>query len=233
MRTLVLLDKKIDKDEALGLLDEYGEFFEDNTTIKCTFWVERKDFTSVPTSPDSDGDLKPTYQYVKELTDEIHSRYGDYGVDHIIMWVHEDNFLFKGIWGTALAYVHRKYMFELCRWDKDNSTNTFNTLFHENGGHPHDTMVKMELGIDINPIIANHFGLASFSYDRDYVHGNSSLFEYIGRSGYKRDGRMLQLLAPYLRKSYQNRLDKHFAPVRAVQMRIITQLRKLIANWRK
>lgn len=208
MRTVVKLDLKIDKDEALAILDEYAEFIEEHTGIECEWYVERHDFSYVPTTPDADGDLKPTFAYRQALAKEVHDRYGDYGTDNIIMWVHEDNFLFKGVWGVAWSYGHFKYNLLLCRWDKDNDVNTFNTLFHE-GEHPHDTTIKKELGIDINPLIAEHFGVPTFSYDKDYVHGNSPLFNYIGRAGYKRDDRMLKFLAPYLKEAYAKRKEKH------------------------
>jgi hypothetical protein len=209
MRTIVLKDHTINKDECLALLDEYSKFFKKHTGIKCEWYVEGYDFSRVPTTPDEDGDLKPTYKYRQGLCKEIHDRYGDYGVDNIVMLVHEDNFTFRGIWGTAWAYRHFKYNFILSRWDKKNKTNTFNTLFHELE-HPHDTAIQKELGIDVVPLIANHFGDENFTdYDRDYVHGNSPEFTYIGKRGYKRDGRMLEFLAPYLRVVYQKRKDKH------------------------
>lgn len=208
MRTLVLLDKLIDKDEALAMLDDYGSWYAEQTGIVPDFYVERRDFTVVPTEPDNDGDLKPTFTYRKELTDEIHKRYSDYGVDNIVMWVHEDNFLYKGVWGTAWSYVHRKYNFLLCRWDKKNPVNTWNTLFHE-GEHPVDTLIKKELGIEIDPILRAEFNEPNFDYDRDYVHGNSPQFEYIGRRVYQRDGRMLRFLKPYLQQAYGKRKEKH------------------------
>ena len=227
MRFVVKLDTKIDKDEALAMLDQYAEFIEEATGIKCEFFVERHDFSFVPTTPDNDGDLKPTYKYRQDLCKEVHDRYGDYGTDTVLMWVHEDNFLFKGVWGTAWSYTHFKYNLLLCRWDKDNDVNTFNTLFHE-GEHPHDTTIKKELGIDIEPLIANHFKVESFNYDKDYVHGNSDLFKYIGKRGYERDPRMLQFLAPYIKSAYQKRKEKHFEPVKKVQWSIIKYLQSLL-----
>lgn len=227
MRTVVKLDNKIDKDEALAMLDQYSDFFEKHTGIRPEFWVERHDFSYVPTTPDNDGDLKPTYNYRQELCKEVFDRYGYYGTDNIIMWVHEDNFLFKGVWGTAWAYNHFKYNLLLCRWDKDNDVNTFNTLFHE-GEHPHDTSIKKELGIDINPLIARHFKVDSFSYDRDYVHGESPLFNYIGRRGYERDGKMLKFLAPYLRQVYKKRKEAYLEPYKKAQWKVIEFLRSLL-----
>lgn len=209
MRTVVKLDLKIDKDEALSLLNEYSKFYEEKTGIVPEWYVERHDFSVVPTSPDSDGDLKPTFGYREALAKDVHNRYGDYGTDNILMWVHEDNFLFKGVWGVAWSYVHFKYNFLLCRWDKDNKVNTFNTLFHEDS-HPHDTLIKKELGVDIVPLIASHFNDKKFTdYDHDYTHGNSPIFQYIGKKGYERDGRMLEFLAPYLKRAYQKRAYEH------------------------
>ena len=208
MRSLVLLDTKIDKEKALVLLAKYGKFFEKHTGVKPVWYIERRDFSVVPTVPDSDGDLKPTYRYRQDVCKEIHGRYGDYGVDNIVMWVHEDNFCYKGVWGTAWSYVHFKYNFLLCRWDKNNETNTFNTLFHEIE-HTNDTAIAKELGVDVVPLIEEHFGVKNFDYDRDYVHGGSPEFTYIGKRGYKRDGRMLDFLAPHLQEMYKVRQDKH------------------------
>lgn len=227
MRTVVLLDKLIDKDEALNILNDFGEFYKEHTGIECTWWVERRDFSQVPTVPDSDGDLKPTYQYRQSLNKSVHDRYGDYGTDNVIMWVHEDNFLFKGIWGTAWSYVHYKYNFLLCRWDKDNPVNTWNTLFHELE-HPADTLILKELGIEIDGIIEEHFNVSDFDYDRDYVHGGSPLFKYIGQRGYVRDSRMLELLKPYLQGAYNKRKEKHFAPYNKVLWQIITILKGML-----
>lgn len=227
MRSLVFLDLKIEKEEALALLKDYGDWYESQTGIKCTFWLERRDFSVVPTIADSDGDLKPTHAYRHALATDVHKRYGDYGVDNIIMWVHEDNFLYKGVWGTAWSYVHYKYNFLLCRWDKKNKVNTWNTLFHE-GEHPVDTMINKELGIEIDPLIASHFNELGFDYDLSYIHGNSPQFEYIGRRTYKRDGRMLKFLAPLLKRAYQSRVDKHFSKVNSLQKQLIKLLQEAI-----
>ena len=228
MRAVIKLDTKIDKDEALALLDRYADFIDKHTGIKCQFYVERHDYSYVPTTPDDKGDLKPTFAYRQAMAKEVHDRYGDYGTDHIVMWVHDDNFLFRGVWGTAWASSHFKYMFELARWDKRNDTNTFNTLFHENGGHPLDTLIKTELGIEIDELIENHFGLENFDYDRDYVHGGSDEFQYIGRAGYKLDGRMLEFLAPYLRAAYASRKAKHEEYTKSLMKQVISLLRKKI-----
>jgi hypothetical protein len=227
MRSIVLIDIKIDKDEALTLLDDYGEWYSEQTGIVPDFYVERRDFSVVPTVSDNDGDLKPTFNYRQSVADDVHARYGDYGTDNIIMWVHEDNFLYKGVWGTAWSYVHHKYNFLLCRWDKDNSVNTWNTLFHE-GEHPVDTIIYKELGIDVNPLIADHFNEPGFNYDRDYVHGGSSQFEYIGRSTYQRDGRMLKFLSPYLRDAYGKRKEKHVERVGLMKV-VVSLLSTMVA----
>ena len=133
------------------------------------------------------------------------------------------------MWGTAWSYTHFKYNFLLCRWAKSSAVNTFNTFFHE-GEHPHNTTIKKELGIDINPLIAQHFGYETFDFDKDYVHGNHPDWQYIGRRGYERDGRMLQFLAPYLRKAFETRRERHFEPVKAVQWKIIKLLRSILAR---
>ena len=242
MRKIVLLDTKIDKDEAIGVLNEYAAIYKQNAGVVVDFFIERRDFSVVPTVPDKDGDLKPTAAFRKGLETEIHKRYGDYGADNILMWVHEDNFLYKGIWGSAWAYNFFKYSFLLCRWDKKNKTNTLFTLFHE-GEHPVDTLLLKELGIDINPLLKKLFletGTKAdiayiekngFSYDRDYVHGGLPSLQYIGRKGYtlsKTNLKVLNFLAPYLQKAYTGRKNKHFAPVTSLQKQLISVLKSIL-----
>lgn len=208
MRFVILLDTLIDKNEALKVLEDYAGFIKKHTKLECEFWIERRDFSVVPTEPDGDGDLKPTYQYRQALCSDVHKRYGDYGTDYVVMWVHDDNFLFKGVWGTAWAYTHYKYNFLLARWDKKNKVNTWNTFFHE-GEHPHDTTIKKELGVSIEPLCAKEFGIENFDFDRDYVHGQSDKFNYIGRRGYRRDGKMLKFISPWLQQAFHSRKVKH------------------------
>ena len=220
MRAVVLLDTKIDKDEALALLDEFGDFFKEYTGIDCEWFVERRDFSQVPTVPDSDGDLKPTREYRKALETDVYKRYNTYGTDNIIMWVHEDNFLYKGVWGTNWSGNFYKYSFQLCRWDKDNPANTFGTLYHELM-HSFDWVVLDEHNIDVNRM----FG---YDWDAYAVHGAGS-FDYIR---YKENTNALKQIAPFLKTAYTSRKDKHFAPAKAVMWQVIHTLRDILKRYR-
>ena len=215
MRTVVKLDLKIDKDEALALLDEYSDFIEQHTGIKCEWYVERHDFSVVPTTPDSDGDLKPTYAYRQALTKDVYDRYGDYGCDNIVMWVHEDNFLFKGVWGVNWSNSHFKYSLQLCRWDKDNSANSFGTLYHEQM-HSFDAVIKRELGIDIEP----EFG---GDWDSQVVHGKGK-WDYVR---YKENTVALMQIADRLKRAYAIRKDRHLKKI-GLMKQIVALLSTLV-----
>ena len=217
MRTLIKLDLKIDKDEALALLDDYADFIKEHTGIECEFYVERKDFSQVPTSPDSDGDLKPTRAYLKALEKEVHTRYRDYGVDNIIMWVHEENFLFSGIWGSNFSYYFNKYSTQLCRWDKDNSANTFGTLYHEQM-HSFDRLVLEELQIDVNKL----FG---YDWDAGAVHG-AGKWDYIGRRTGRENTEALKQIAPYVMSALKKRKEKH-----AKEVGLLKKLIKVLSTY--
>jgi len=219
MRALIQLDLKIDKDECLALLDDYADFIKEHTGIECEFYVERKDFSQVPTSPDSDGDLKPTRAYMKALEKEVHDRYRDYGTDNIIMWVHEDNFLFRGIWGSNFSYFYHKYSTQLCRWDKDNSANTFGTLYHEQM-HSFDRLVLEELQIDVNKL----FG---YDWDAGAVHG-AGKWDYIGRRTGRENTKALQQIAPYVLSALKKRKEKHDKDVGLLRQ-IVTILSTVVA----
>ena len=235
MRSVAIIDLKIDKDEALALLDEYSEYIEKHTGMEHEFWVERRDFSQVPTTIDSDGDVKPSIAYREKLFKDVHSRYGDDGTDNVIMWVHDDNFIYKGIWGTNWSYWYGTYSIHLCLWQKS-KVNTFNTLFHEQA-HSWDRLILEEIGIDIEPLAEGQLGLTDFDYDRDFVHGNSSRFPYIGKKGFTRENKdtvsMLKFLAPYLRRAYAVRKERHFAPVKEAQWTLIRALSKWLADFGK
>ena len=235
MRSVILLDTKIDKDEALALLDEYGEFIEEHAGIQPEFWVERRDFSQVPTVVDVDGDMKPSSQYISTLVDDVHSRYGDDGTDNVVMWVHEDNFLYKGIWGQNWSYVFKTYSFQLCRWDKDNPANTFGTLFHEQM-HSFDKLIKEETGFEIDTLFK---GVKCFAdWDTSWVHGNRNQvckgdFEYIGRRTGKENAKALETIAIHLKDAYTIRKSRHFTPVRAAQWKLIEALSTFLAGFLK
>lgn len=204
MRTVILKDHAIDKDECLALLDEFSEFFRSHTGIECEWYVEGYDFSRVPTVPDPDGDLKPTPEYRKALNKEVHDRYGDYGTDNVIMWVHEKHFTFAGIWGQNWSGFYNKHSFQLCRWDKKNDANTFGTLYHELM-HSFDWVVKSELKIDVNQLF-------SYDWDAGAVHGAGD-WDYIGRRTGRENTKALMQIAPYLRQAYKSRKDKHLKRV--------------------
>lgn len=220
MRTVVKLDKLIDKDEALALLDEYGDFIEKYTGIKCEWYVERHDFSVVPTTPDSDGDLKPTYNYRQALAKDVHNRYGDYGTDNILVWVHEDNFLFKGVWGVNWSSSHYKYSLHLARWDKDNSANTFGTLYHEQM-HSFDHVIKDEGLGDIEPEYGG-------DWDGNVVHGKGD-YKYIR---YQENTTALKEIADRLSRAYKRRKDKHLHKV-ALMEQIVVLLTRIINILKK
>ena len=222
MRTVVLLDTKIDKDEALALLDEYGDFIEKHTGIECEWYVERRDFSVVPTQPDNDGDLKPTTEYRKAIEDDVYKRYGDYGVDNIVMWVHQDNFLYRGIWGSNWSYNFYKYSMQLCRWDKKNPANSFGTLYHEQA-HSFDRVILEETGVDINKI------LGTKSYDSEVVHGAGEKWDYIR---YKENTVALMQIASFLKEAYTIRKEKHLQKI-GLMKQVITLLSTLVSLLKK
>ena len=204
MRTLILKDTKIDKDELLAVLDDFSDFFEEHTGIECTFWVEQHDFSSVPTVPDSDGDLKPTHEYRKALNKAVHARYGDYGADNVVMLVHEDNFLFKGIWGQNWSYVYHKHSFQLVRYDRDNKFNTLGTLYHE-FMHSFDRLIKEETGFNIDPLFEGN-------WDKYVVHGGRP--DEVGKYSwdyikYQDNTDALRAIATHLKHAFDKRKEKH------------------------
>ena len=220
MRTVVVKDTKIPKDELLAMLDDYSDFMEEHTGIKPVFWVEQRDFSSVPTKVDDDGDMKPTNDYLKALSKDVESRYGEAGTDNVVMLVHEDNFLYRGIWGQNWSFSLGSYSLQLCRWDRDNVVNSFGTLYHEQS-HSFDAVVKKETGIDINKTLG-------FDWDRQ-VHGKDG-WDYIGRISGRENTKALKQVAPYLKKAYKVREERHMKKIGLMEqiVKIVSTLISLL-----
>lgn len=208
MRNIILLDKKIPKSEYVNWAAEDKVFWKKWLGVDASYWVVDVDFSNYPTYIDSDGDRRPTYSYLKNLVAEHTQGYGKYGADFVVMAVHEDNFVSSdprpgfGIWGTNYSNIYHGYHLQYCRWDKDNPANTFGTIYHERA-HSFDALVKTELGKDLNTIAS------TVNWDREFVHGNSTRFQYIGRSTGRENATFLKVIAPVMREALGKRVQLH------------------------
>lgn len=222
MRIVQKQDFRIKDEDSDELQRQFIDFIFEHTGITPEFFVEKVDYSSVPTEVDPDGDVKPSHLYRKEMADDVYKRYQEFGTDHIVMLVHENNWIFKGIWGQNWSNVFHSYHFEICRYDRDNMVNSFNTLVHE-VLHSLDAVIKSSMGVDINPIVEawirkeyankkdviSYLDAKGFNWDRDLVHGNlRPPFGYIGRANIEWQsivGKVLKLVSPHLRASYSKR----------------------------
>ncbi len=226
MRLLVLKDFKIEEDEMNELERQFTDLYYEYTGITPTFYIEPTDYSSVPTESDSDGDLKPTFAYRKELTDDVFKRYNEFGTDHIILLVHQDNWVFKGIWGTNWSNIHHSYQVELCRFDKRNMANSLGTLYHE-VMHSHDALIKTTIGVDIHRELG-------FNWDKFCVHGGRPDKEFTTEWKYirhKENTSALEYIASYLVASYQKRQALHDKHV-GMMKQVITLAQKYILLWK-
>lgn len=228
MRFLILKDKDITSSDLASLQKEFTDFINKNTGLTPTFFIEEQEYKDIPTTTDSDGDLKPTTAYMQALMKKVHDKYGDYGVDSVVMLVHRDNWIFKGIWGSNFSNQYYKYHVHLCRFDHKNVANSLGTLYHE-WMHSLDVLIKTHTGVDINDYFKNTACYESF--DTTIVHGNkysgcaTTPYKYIK---WKDNTDALKLIAPDLKKAYEVRKELYLEPLKTVQLRIISFLRGLI-----
>ena len=216
MRLAILLDNLVTDKEYFAWVEEDRSFWKEFVGIDPTYTLIRTDYTTYPYYFDSDGDVRPTQEYLKSLNDQAVAKLGEFGFDFTMVMVHEDNWQSagpkfdsiqrtrttpkkKGIWGTNYSYVFGKQCLEYCRWDRDNSANTFGTAYHERH-HSFYAIIKQELSIDIQPI------LGVKKYDYEITHGNNSNWEYIR---HKENTDSLDIMKPYLLKSFSNREQHH------------------------
>lgn len=229
MRTIIYRDKKIKETEYRKLLDEYTAFLE-QFGLKPTFWTVEKDYTDYPTILDTDGDdvLRPNF--LQDIAKDVTTKYGEYGTDNVITLIHEDNWKSgktanrRGIWGTNYSYKYGKYHIQYCRFAKGNIANSFGTINHEID-HTFDALVKVEIGLDINPI------LGVTDYDKYTTHGGKPGDEaraYHGYIRHKENEEKLKVIAPYLIAAYEKRLEKHIDAIKGKKLTIIGLLEKLV-----
>lgn len=260
MRVLFLCDQKITDKELKTLTDAFTALVKRYTDITPMYFIERHDYTSVPTELDNDGDARLTQAYMKTLHDNILKRYSTDGVDYVKLLIHEDNWMSsgvnfdkfrasfglpikKGIWGTAWAYKYHSFLTTYCRWDKGNMANNLGTVYHETC-HPMDALISVELGVNIHKIVetelrkkyANASEIISyldkngFNWDRDFVHG--AMNPPFKYIRHKDNTEVLEIAAPYLREAFKKREERHLAYM-GLQRKAIGLLEQVVYLLRK
>jgi len=208
MQHVILLDRKITLKEFENWKREDAAFWKDNTGITPSYAMLRYDYTDYPTEIDSDGDIRAHSKWLQSLTDGVVSIYGDFGVDFIMVVIHEDNWKSdppgpgNGIWGTNYSYRFGKQHLQYCRWDRDNPANSFGTLYHERH-HALDALVRQEVGLNVEPLLSVPVG----KYDRCVTHAKcGGEWKYIR---YQQNARSLFLMRHLLRKAFEKRRLRH------------------------
>lgn len=202
MRHIILLDTKVKEADYEKWKSEDIAFWEEHLGITPEYTMIRQDYSSYPTYIDSEGDIRPTEAYLRSLNDPLVKKYGDFGYDFVMVMIHKDNWLSspnrKGIWGTNYSFIFGKQCLEYSRWDTK-LANTFGTAYHERH-HSFDAMIKVETGVDINPL------LKVSRYDAEITHGGTLPWKYIR---YKENLASLATMKPYLVKAFAERKRKH------------------------
>lgn len=206
MKHAILLDSKITQHEYDAWRKEDSAFWKEHTGITPTYGTLRMDFSDYPTEIDSDGDIRAKASWLQSLTDQVVSIYGQFGIDFIVVAIHEDNWKSApegkgGIWGTNYSYRFGKQHLQYCRWDRDNPANTFGTLYHERH-HAFDALVKQETGLSVEGSLGAPVG----SYDRCVTHGKCPPWKYIR---HKENTRSLNKMRPMLEAAYKMRRKRH------------------------
>lgn len=232
MRHYVYKDIKIPQSEYDKVLDEYKQFHKETSGLELSFITGEFDFSRYPTETDTDGLQRPTAAFLREMCQMVEEKLGKYGVDHIKLLIHEDNWKSDpkgadGIWGTSWTYVYGSGNLCYDRWDKDNPANSFGTMNHEDD-HAYDSIIKVETGLDVNKI------LGIVDYDKQTTHGGRELQPaYHGYIRYKENAEKLKVIGSYLKTAYDKRLQRHTADIMGKQKTIIGLLEQVIYLLKK
>ena len=200
MRLVIRKDKKITAEEMDQLRREFTKLYKKNAGVTPEFYIEEHDYTNYPTYVDSDGDKRPTERFLKDISSGVYDRYGEFGTDHIVVLVHEDNWRSPSIWGVAYSNLWHTYQVTYCRFDKDNSANSLGTLHHE-VMHTLDMLVKTTIGVNLDKI-----DIFAPDWDQQVVHGKGANYSYIR---HKDNLDALQYISPYLQEAYAKRRSMH------------------------
>lgn len=195
MKILYLYDQKIKTKDAWRIAEEFNLWMEEHAGITPTNFFEPQNFYNYPTFIDSDGDVRPSDKWLRTLAADVHQRYSGEGTDHIVIWVHEDNWKSGKIWGTAFANMYSGYQVTYCRWDKDNPANTFGTLWHEIH-HTFDSFIETYQGVQIEGLV----GVTD--WDKEITHGASPHWKYIR---YQENAASLEAISTLLKAAYAKR----------------------------
>lgn len=219
MKHTILKDKKILERDYNEWAHKDSLFWQENIGITPEYTMIEVDYSTYPTFVDSDGDIRPTNQYLQKLNNLAIKRDGEFGTDFVMVMIHEDNWLSDttpdirgdGIWGTNYSYVFGKQCLEYCRWDKDNMSNTFGTAYHERH-HSFDALIQQEIGVDVRPLLNVQ------KYDHEITHGNNPNWKYIR---YKENLKSLAIMKPYLQKAFAKRRER--------EKEVLSQMEKIIS----
>lgn len=194
MNILLLLDNKINEDQLKEVKKQVSKIYKDNTGIKLYFTDEWRDFSNVPKefyTKEEEGIKK---SYLAETTKEIYSRYKD-RIDHVVFFIHKDNWKLTGVWGWNTSKVFNGYGVQQCRFDTK-VVNTVGTLYHELM-HDHDSFIYTYTGKVIEKMVLVK------DWDDDVVHGGRySLTNYGWKYiRYNENQPALQLIADALKEA--------------------------------
>ena len=189
MKILTIIDESIDFVKVTTWQSDFSSFITKHTGIKPEFRLQHEHVGDYPTYIDGDGDIRPTKLYLKSLVNEEY--------DHIFLFIHKENWKSdppgpgNGIWGTNYSYSLGDVHLHYCRWDT-RKANTFGTSYHE-WMHALDTLIKVELGEDIN---------FDGKWDSCAVHGRCDSHQYIR---YQENTELLPPIADQLKRAYMKR----------------------------
>ena len=220
MRITFLKDTIITEDEVNELQVQFSDFF-DNFEVQ--YFVHERDFSYYPTFKDSDGDLRPSNDFLVQETDYVFNKYGNWGTDHVVLLIHEDNWLSPTIWGTNYSNIFHGYQVHYCRLDRDNKFNSVGTLYHELM-HSFDALILTETGQNI----ANFLNIEN--WDRSIVHGQNYLYDYIR---YNENLEAVDYIEPMLKQAYLNRKERFDQEYKGLQKTVVQLLQMLVVLLRQ
>jgi len=213
MKILYIVDEDIKLKDAEKLAKDYGKFIKKHSDITPQSFFEAKYLKDHPVI-----NKYPKASWVANLAKDVHTRYSGEGTDHVVIWVHEDNWKSdppgpkNGIWGINWSNIYSGYQVHYCRWDagSNGKVNTFGTLWHEMH-HSFDALIETYTGVNID----NLLGVSD--WDSQITHGGSDRWEYMR---YKENTDSLKAIAHLLVESYTKRQKIYLQKIGIIKEKI-------------
>lgn len=170
LNILIRKDIAISQPQLDRVLAELSRFYTENAGVKIKWIIESHDYKGMEKSTAAGIFDTLSERYMRTQCADIYRRHQE-AIDHVIFLIHKNNWDFEGVWGENFSNHFSGYQTQVCRYDNDNTANSFGTIYHEMH-HSHDAFIYKYTGKNIDQFLG-------YDWDDNVTHGGGKEWQYI------------------------------------------------------